>query len=98
VTDGLIQMVVISFLEKVRIFARADVARHALSLSDGRFKAHSHCARQRTLTSVKDARQRPLTRVDVRQRALTDVNGRWRPSTHVTAHWRIHTIYANYML
>jgi len=32
-------------------------------------KAHSHCARQRTLTSVKDARQRPFTRV-------TDVNGR----------------------
>jgi len=32
VTDGLIEMVVISFLEKVRIFARADVARHALSL------------------------------------------------------------------
>ena len=35
-------------------------------------KAHSHCARQRTLTSVKDARQRPLTDVDVRRRILTD--------------------------
>jgi len=46
-------------------------------------KAHSHCARQRALTSVKDARQRPLTRVDVRQRALTDADGRWRPSTHI---------------
>ena len=58
-------------------------------------KPHSHCARQRTLTSVKDARQRPLTRVDVRQRALMDVDVHRRRHRTLTDTYNICKLYVN---